>query len=154
MYEVAERFYQELIPQAREIAHQAEVAGQKAEAEAVRKVIDDLLNRPEHTWYEEMKTTLKKGAADHAAVVVPAVVVPAVVVPAVVVPAVVVPAVVVPAVVVPAVVVPAVVVPAVVVPAVVVPAVAVADTASATAAPADAVDPADISGAKTIAPEP
>ncbi len=124
MYEVAERFYQELIPQAREIAHQAEVAGQKAEAEAVRKVIDDLLNRPEHTWYEEMKTTLKKGAADHAAVVVPAVVVPAVVVPAVV------------------------------VPAVVVPAVAVADTASATAAPADAVDPADISGAKTIAPEP
>ena len=114
MYEVAERFYQELIPQAREIAHQAEVAGQKAEAEAVRKVIDDLLNRPEHTWYEEMKTTLKKGAADHAAVVVPAVVVPAVVVPAV----------------------------------------AVADTASATAAPADAVDPADISGAKTIAPEP
>ena len=72
MYEVAERFYQELIPQARELAHQAEEAGQTAEAEAVRKVIDDPLNRPEHTWYEEMKTTLKKGAADHAAVAVPA----------------------------------------------------------------------------------
>ncbi len=72
MYEVAERFYQELIPQARELAHQAEEAGQTAEAEAVRKVIDDPLNRPEHTWYEEMKTTLKKGAADHSAVAVPA----------------------------------------------------------------------------------
>lgn len=71
MYEVAERFYQELIPQAREIAHQAEDAGQTAEAEAVRKVIEDLLSRPEHTWYEEMKSTLKKGAADHAAVNVP-----------------------------------------------------------------------------------
>ena len=71
MYEVAERFYQELIPQAREIAHQAEEAGQTVEAEAVRKVIEDLLNRPEHTWYEEMKTTLKKGAADHAAVTLP-----------------------------------------------------------------------------------
>jgi hydroxylamine dehydrogenase len=68
MYEVAERFYQELIPQAREIAHQAEEAGQAAEAEAVRKVIEDLLNRPEHTWYEEMKKTAKKDAADHAAV--------------------------------------------------------------------------------------
>ncbi|MCA9012876.1 MAG: hypothetical protein KDB01_24160, partial [Planctomycetaceae bacterium] len=72
MYEVAERFYQELIPQAREIAHQADIAGQTAEAEAVRKVIEDLLSRPEHTWYEEMKTTLKKGAEDHAAVAVPA----------------------------------------------------------------------------------
>jgi hypothetical protein len=71
MYEVAERFYQELIPQAREIAHQAEEAGQTTEAEAVRKVIEDLLNRPEHTWYEEMKKTLKKGAEDHAAVAVP-----------------------------------------------------------------------------------
>jgi hydroxylamine dehydrogenase len=64
MYEVAERFYQELIPQAREIAHQAEETGQTAEAEAVRKVIEDLLNRPEHTWYEQMKTTLKKGGED------------------------------------------------------------------------------------------
>lgn len=59
------------IPQAREIAHQAEEAGQTAEAEAVRKVIEDLLNRPEHTWYEEMKTTLKKGVEDHAAMAVP-----------------------------------------------------------------------------------
>ena len=32
MYEVAERFYQQLIPQAREIAHKAEGQGKKAEA--------------------------------------------------------------------------------------------------------------------------
>ena len=72
MYEVAEHFYQELIPQAREIAHQAEEAGRTVEAEAVQKVIEDLLNRPEHTWYEEMKKTAKKDAEDRAAVVIPA----------------------------------------------------------------------------------
>ena len=55
MYEVAERFYQELIPQAREIAHQAEEAGNAAAAEAVRAVINELLSRPEHQWYEELK---------------------------------------------------------------------------------------------------
>jgi hypothetical protein len=53
MYEVAERFYQQLIPQAREIAHQAEADGKTAEAEAVRKIIDELLARPEHQWFEE-----------------------------------------------------------------------------------------------------
>ncbi len=72
MYEVAEHFYQELIPQAREIAHQAEEAGRTVGAEAVQKVIEDLLNRPEHTWYEEMKKTAKKDAEDRAAVVIPA----------------------------------------------------------------------------------
>jgi hydroxylamine dehydrogenase len=52
MYEVAERFYQQLIPQAREIAHKAEEAGKKDEADAVRKVIDEILARPEHEWFE------------------------------------------------------------------------------------------------------
>jgi hypothetical protein len=52
MYEVAERFYQQLIPQAREIAHQAEEAGKKDEADAVRKVIDEILARSEHQWFE------------------------------------------------------------------------------------------------------
>lgn len=49
-FEVAERFYQELIPQAREIAHLAREAGKNAEAEAVEKTIDDILARPEHSW--------------------------------------------------------------------------------------------------------
>jgi hypothetical protein len=52
MYEVAERFYQELIPEAREIADHAEKDGKKDEAEAVRKVIGDILARPEHQWFE------------------------------------------------------------------------------------------------------
>lgn len=55
MYEVAERFYMELIPQAREIAHEAEEAGKTAEAEAVITVINDLLSRPEHEWFESQK---------------------------------------------------------------------------------------------------
>jgi hypothetical protein len=52
MYEVAPRFYQELIPQAREIADHAAEEGKQAEAEAVRKVIDEILARPEHEWFE------------------------------------------------------------------------------------------------------
>lgn len=54
-FEVAERFYQGLIPQAREIAKKAEESGQKEEAEAVRKAISDVLNRPEHQWFERAK---------------------------------------------------------------------------------------------------
>jgi hypothetical protein len=55
MYEVAERFYMELIPQAREIAHHAEEAGNQAAAEAVLEMIDDILDRPEHEWFEAQK---------------------------------------------------------------------------------------------------
>jgi hydroxylamine dehydrogenase len=50
MYEVAERFYIELIPQAKEIAAHAEAEGRSAEAAAVIKVIEDILARPEHQW--------------------------------------------------------------------------------------------------------
>ena len=53
MYEVAERFYMELIPQAREIIHEAEENGQQEAADSVRKVIDDILARPEHQWSEK-----------------------------------------------------------------------------------------------------
>lgn len=59
MYEVAERFYQELIPQAREIAEHARDEGLAEESEAVLKVIDDILARPEHTWFEESKRALE-----------------------------------------------------------------------------------------------
>jgi len=55
MYEVAERFYQELIPEAREIAKQAREKGQTKEADAVEATIDEILARPEHAWYEEAK---------------------------------------------------------------------------------------------------
>lgn len=53
MYEVAERFYMAVIPQAREIVHHAEKDGKKEQAEAVRKVIDGILARPEHSWFEK-----------------------------------------------------------------------------------------------------
>ncbi len=55
MYEVAERFYKELIPQAREIAEHAAEAGKTEAAAAVRQVIDEILQRPEHQWFEELK---------------------------------------------------------------------------------------------------
>ena len=55
MYEVAERFYMELIPQAREIAHHAEERGDLEKAAAVRKVIEEILARPEHKWGPGLK---------------------------------------------------------------------------------------------------
>ncbi len=50
MYEVAERFYMEMIPQAKEIVEKAEHAGKTKEAAAVRGVIDEILARAEHRW--------------------------------------------------------------------------------------------------------
>lgn len=58
MYEVAERFYHALIPEAREIAAKAAASGKKAQAEAVQRVIDGILHRPEHAWFlQEMQGT-------------------------------------------------------------------------------------------------
>ncbi len=53
MYEVAERFYMQLIPQARELAEHAEQGGKTKEAKAVNGVIDLVLARPEHRWLVE-----------------------------------------------------------------------------------------------------
>jgi hypothetical protein len=50
MFEVAERFYEEFIPQARELVRHAAEAGKSAEARAVEVVIDGILSRPEHAW--------------------------------------------------------------------------------------------------------
>jgi cytochrome c553 len=50
MYEVAERFYQELIPEAREIIEHARKTGKGAQATAVDNVIKEILARPEHQW--------------------------------------------------------------------------------------------------------
>jgi len=71
-YEVAERFYQELIPQAREIAEHARSEGKNAEADAVEKVIDEILSRKEHSWLEKEKlpppagTSAARGDSDDA----------------------------------------------------------------------------------------
>ncbi len=50
MFEVAERFYQEFIPQAQEMVSEAAKHGKKSQADAVNKVIREILSRPEHTW--------------------------------------------------------------------------------------------------------
>ena len=55
MYEVAERFYMELIPQARELVHHAEEHGQTEQAAAIKEVIEKILARPEHEWFESQK---------------------------------------------------------------------------------------------------
>jgi hypothetical protein len=53
MYEVAERFYMELIPQAREIAAHAAENGNQPAADSVNLAIDEILARPEHQWFEK-----------------------------------------------------------------------------------------------------
>ena len=53
MFEVGERFYMALIPQARELADHAASAGRRTAARAVNRVIDEILARPEHIWFEE-----------------------------------------------------------------------------------------------------
>ena len=53
MYEVAERFYMELIPQARELAHHAAQTGLAKQAAATNATIDAVLARPEHQWFTE-----------------------------------------------------------------------------------------------------
>jgi hypothetical protein len=53
MYEVADRFYMKFIPQAREVCERADKAGKKEQADKVRAVIGDILNRPEHGWFEK-----------------------------------------------------------------------------------------------------
>jgi len=60
MFEVADRFYMQLIPQVREITAQAAAAGQAEAAAKVDAVVDEILARPEHAWFEE-------GAEDQAA---------------------------------------------------------------------------------------
>jgi hypothetical protein len=59
LFEVAERFYMKLIPEAREITAAATRAGRTEPARQVNAVIDGILARPEHQW-------LQKGAEEQA----------------------------------------------------------------------------------------
>ncbi len=52
MFEVAERFYMKLIPQAREITKHAAESGKGEQVAAVNSVIDEILARPEHKWQD------------------------------------------------------------------------------------------------------
>lgn len=62
MYEVAERFYMELIPQARELVHEGEEAGETEAAEKVTAIIEEILARPEHEWFEAQKKLVEAAA--------------------------------------------------------------------------------------------
>lgn len=53
MFEVAERFYMELVPQIREKIAEGKAHGKKDGAAKVEKLLSDILARPEHAWYEE-----------------------------------------------------------------------------------------------------
>lgn len=50
MYEVADRFYKEFIPQVREILDHAQKSGKGKEAKIAAAVVDEILARPEHAW--------------------------------------------------------------------------------------------------------
>ena len=63
MYEVAERFYMELIPQAREIVEHNHSENATA-AEEVEKLIKDILARPEHEWFEKQKKLIEDAPAN------------------------------------------------------------------------------------------
>ncbi len=63
MYEVAERFYMELIPLAREHCEAAMHGGNKEGAKQVFALIDSVLSRPEHKWFEEHRKQREAAAA-------------------------------------------------------------------------------------------
>ncbi len=50
-YEVAERFYMELVPQAHEPAEKAIAAGRRRQGESVLAAIDEVLNMDDHKWF-------------------------------------------------------------------------------------------------------
>jgi hydroxylamine dehydrogenase len=60
MYEVAERFYMEMIPEARELVEQGKAQGK--DVSKPHAIIEDILNRPEHAWFELEKK--RKASAD------------------------------------------------------------------------------------------
>ena len=52
MYEVADRFYTKLLPEAHELTRHAAESGKKEQADRVEQVIADILARPEHVWIQ------------------------------------------------------------------------------------------------------
>jgi hydroxylamine dehydrogenase len=53
MFEVADRFYMGLVPQARELIAEARTHGNATAAGKAEAVLDGILARPEHLWFEE-----------------------------------------------------------------------------------------------------
>ena len=55
MYEVAEDFYQKLVPETLRLIEEAKKAGKTQQAKAVADVLDGILARPEHAWFLEQR---------------------------------------------------------------------------------------------------
>jgi hypothetical protein len=55
LFEVAEDFYQKLVPETRQLIEEAEKAGKVPQAKAVAAVLDGILARPEHAWFLEQR---------------------------------------------------------------------------------------------------
>ncbi len=60
MYEVAQAFYEKVVPEAREIVARASARGQVTQARAVKAVLDGIVSRPEHAWYLDEKAKVAK----------------------------------------------------------------------------------------------
>jgi hypothetical protein len=53
MFEVAELFYMELIPQSLEAIEHARETGNRGGADRAEQVVREILGRPEHAWFEQ-----------------------------------------------------------------------------------------------------
>lgn len=65
LYEVAERFYMEMIPEYNELVEKAEHEGKHEEAKKAKKVLEAILESPEHLWFsgnepDDVKAARKK----------------------------------------------------------------------------------------------
>lgn len=68
MFEVAERFYVHLIPEAFELTQRASATGKAEKAQIVNEVIDTILAKPEHAWSGmSSKSTLPPKSLERAA---------------------------------------------------------------------------------------
>ena len=53
MFEVAERFYRDFVPQIRDVVEQGALTGRVAQSRRVEALLESILARPEHAWFEE-----------------------------------------------------------------------------------------------------
>ncbi len=67
MFEVAERFYLHLVPEAMELIEKAVAQGKTAEAERVRAVVLEIMSRPEHQWNGVLREELESAHRAHGA---------------------------------------------------------------------------------------
>jgi len=51
MFEVAHRFYMEMVPELKELIEKAEKAGNHEGAKAVKNLLDEVLNSEHHKWF-------------------------------------------------------------------------------------------------------